>query len=282
MRTTRRRALTLLDLLAALAVLAILAGLFLPAVQLVRAAAARTTSLNNLKQIALAVHNYESTYAVMPPGNDAANFSAFAKLLPYVEQEALFRIVDFTAPMDAKANDRARASRIKVFLSPRDPVLTVREDAGATNYLFCAGSNPDLNNNNGPFFQNSKQGLARIPDGSSNTILIGERDSIKNIGAVWVRSSVTSASFEGRPGRGVNIPNPNPSSTGDCTRLGWNSQHTGGTQFAFADGSVQYISQSIDADQAVDHCAYPAATGNFTLQNLTHPADGNPVKGGFY
>ena len=117
-----------------------------------------------------------------------------------------------------------------------------------------------------------------IQDGSSNTILVGERDSVRNIAAVWVRSSVTAASFEGRPGKGINIPNPgNPPSTGYCERLGWTSLHTGGCMFLFGDGGVRFLTSSIDSDQSADACAFPAATGNYTLQKLTHPNDGLPV-----
>ena len=130
---------------------------------------------------------------------------------------------------------------------------------------------PDVNNRPAPLT------VATIPDGSSNTILCGERDSVKNVSGVYVRSSVSTASFEGRPGRGLNIDNPNPASTGDCTRLGFNSRHSGGANFALGDGSVKFIRQSIPTDTSADGCAYPAATGNFTFQNLIHPTDGNPV-----
>jgi prepilin-type processing-associated H-X9-DG protein len=126
--------------------------------------------------------------------------------------------------------------------------------------------------------------IQRIPDGSSNTILVGERDSYRNIGAIWIgRSTATSASFEGRPGRGLNIPYPGspppPTGTGDCQRLAFSSGHTGGVNFLFADGSVHFLSNNVPADPSADACAFPAATGNFLLQNLIHPGDGNAIDG---
>jgi Tfp pilus assembly protein PilE len=174
MRTVRRPGLTLLDLLAVLAVLGILGGLFFPAVQKVRDSAARMESQNNLKQIGLAVHNHHDTFGFMASGNDANNFSAAAHLLPYIEQDQLYRKIDFTKPSTDPANAAVRAARIKTYLSPRDPVATVTEALGATNYLFCAGSKVPLKDNNGVFYQDSKSKLAAILDGTSNTVMTAE------------------------------------------------------------------------------------------------------------
>jgi type II secretory pathway pseudopilin PulG len=174
MRTTRRSGLTLLDLLVVLAVLAILAGLLLPAVQKVREAAARSASMNNLKQIGLAVHNYASTYNFMPPGVDANDYSAHAHMLPFIEQENVFKLIDFKKRMDAKDNDQVRAIQIKIFLSPRDEVQSAEPNRGATNYVFLAGTNPDLAKNNGMFYRDSKTTFAQITDGTSNTVMTAE------------------------------------------------------------------------------------------------------------
>jgi type II secretory pathway pseudopilin PulG len=169
-----RRAFTLFQLLVVLAVLAILLALLLPAVQKVREAAARMQSQNNLKQIALACHNYHDTFGTMPPGTDDKHFSAAAKLLPFIEQDNLFKAIDFKKAADDKANAEARAVTVKTFLSPLDPVLSVTPGAGATNYLFNAGSKYPLKDNDGLFYLDSKVKFADITDGTSNTLLAGE------------------------------------------------------------------------------------------------------------
>jgi type II secretory pathway pseudopilin PulG len=175
MRTTRRRGVTLLDLLAVLAVLAILGGLFMPAMQMVRAAAARTKSQNNLKQIALGMINCADTNGgLLPAGRDANGYSGLAHLLPYIEQDPVYRQIDFTAP-SGKAPAAVRKARVAVFLSPRDLIEPAADAAGPTNYLLCAGSKVALKANDGVFFQESASRFpASIPDGTSNTVFAGE------------------------------------------------------------------------------------------------------------
>jgi type II secretory pathway pseudopilin PulG len=174
MRRDRRSGFTLFQLLVVLAVLAILLALLLPAVQKVREAAARVQSQNNLKQIGLAALNYESAYTRFPAGVDDKHYSAAAKLLPFIEQDVLYRAIDLKKPADDKANARVRATVIKTYLSPLDPVLSVSADAGATNYLFNAGSKYPLKDNDGMFYLDSKVKIADITDGTSNTMLAGE------------------------------------------------------------------------------------------------------------
>src|SRR5262249_8053885 len=152
----------------------VLLGLLLPAIAKVRQAAARAQSQNNLKQIGLACHNYESTYGILPTGNDAQGFSAAAYLLPYIEQDALFKTIDFKKRPGARANALARGAVIRVSLSPLAPQPTVDANTGPTNYLFNAGSKPGLKDNDGLLYQESKVKFADITDGTSNTFMAGE------------------------------------------------------------------------------------------------------------
>src|SRR6185437_9166743 len=104
MRRQLRSAFTLFQLLIVLAILLILFALLLPAIAKVRGAAARTQSINNLKQLALALHNYNDTYGKLPPGVDDNYFSAASKLLPFIEQQNIFTKIDFKKSIDDKAN----------------------------------------------------------------------------------------------------------------------------------------------------------------------------------
>jgi prepilin-type N-terminal cleavage/methylation domain-containing protein/prepilin-type processing-associated H-X9-DG protein len=291
-----RRGFTLIELLVVIAIIAILIGLLLPAVQKVREAAARMKCTNNLKQIGLGMHNYNDTYYRLPAGwvtslafKPNPGWSWGTLILPFIEQDNAYRILNpdtnaLTAtipPLTDPVAGPIYIMKMPMYRCPSDGVgldtNALLGGWGRGNYV-CNREvlGPDVSNN--PSFMT----VATIPDGSSNTILVGERDSVRNIAATWaVRSNVTSASFEGRPGRGLNIPYPgsppSPTSTSACERLGFNSLHTGGVNFLLGDGHVQFIRNSVQADQTADHCAFPAATGNFTWQNLIHPSDGNPI-----
>jgi prepilin-type N-terminal cleavage/methylation domain-containing protein/prepilin-type processing-associated H-X9-DG protein len=284
-----RSAFTLIELLVVIAIIAILIGLLVPAVQKVRAAAARAQCQNNLKQIGLGCHMYQDSYKRLPAGwvvnpasggNPNPGWSWSLLILPYIEQGPLYTTIaaPLTAYTVAPATNATLQSVIPTYLCPSDnpqPFNTLFSNYGFSNYV-CNREVLGPNASNLP----AAMTVQGIQDGSSNTILIGERDITWNVAAVWgVRSSVSSCSFEGRPGSSLS---PQPASgstwgTGSAQRLAFSSQHTGGCNFVFADGSVHFVNNGVDADPADVWTNYPALFTNHTLQNLIHPNDGNPT-----
>jgi Tfp pilus assembly protein PilE len=169
----RRLGFALHQLLVVIAVLAILIGLLLPAVQKVRELAARMASSNNLKQMMLAAHSYHDAIGTMPSGVDAKNFSAHMHLLPYIEQDVLYKqIIAVGKDADDKAT-RKLCVVVKTYISPLDDA-PLDGKGGPTNYLFLAGTKPALKDNNGVFYRDSRIRLTDITDGTSQTATIVE------------------------------------------------------------------------------------------------------------
>ncbi len=184
-----RSAFTLIELLVVIAIIAILIGLLLPAVQKVREAAARSQCTNNIKQLGLSAHNYHdangylpaSDAGIPPGGTISTGLSAFAYMLPQIEQENAYRLIDLTAKWDTANNANARAVTIKTFLCPSDPVNSVPTGWAGINYRtnsgngllnsqpLTSGPNSLLPKPNGPFVPQLTTTFASITDGLSNT-----------------------------------------------------------------------------------------------------------------
>jgi prepilin-type N-terminal cleavage/methylation domain-containing protein len=198
--TNRRHGFTLIELLVVIAIIAVLIALLLPAVQQAREAARRTQCKNNMKQLGLALHNYESTYTVLPYNPGSAGYSPQARLLPFMDNANLHNLIDYSQPMLVGTfpnqtlnplNAVAAATVMPAFLCPSDiqtPVITTGLGPAATpvptqfaglNYMVSMGSGSGTNyddrfQTDGPFWQRSKTQWRDFTDGSSNTVLMAE------------------------------------------------------------------------------------------------------------
>jgi prepilin-type N-terminal cleavage/methylation domain-containing protein len=198
----RRSGFTLVELLVVIAIIGILVALLLPAIQAAREAARRTQCTNNLKQVAMALHNYHDTHKVFPPGivdNNPAYNSAIdvqnnlnglawsALILPFIEQAPLYdemrgQTQEFMRHWERDlANTTAviAAARVGIptYNCPSDTMAalnTKRSNFGKNNYLGNSGNNAAIDRH-GIFWVNSRVGMRDIDDGTANTVLVIER-----------------------------------------------------------------------------------------------------------
>jgi prepilin-type N-terminal cleavage/methylation domain-containing protein len=186
-RRCSHRAFTLIELLVVIAIIAILIGLLLPAVQKVREAAARAKCQNNLKQIGLASHNYESANGVFPPAGtypvnatSADSYSVHARILPYVEQSSLYQLVDLNASAISQPN--VTGQRIPIYVCPSE-LNDVLRSGTPPRYPSSYAANVGLwfildprtgASGDGAFPMNKGKRMSDFPDGTSNTIGFAE------------------------------------------------------------------------------------------------------------
>jgi prepilin-type N-terminal cleavage/methylation domain-containing protein/prepilin-type processing-associated H-X9-DG protein len=304
-----RPAFTLIELLVAIAIIAVLIALLVPAVQKVREAAAGQYCQNNLKQLGLACHNFHDAYNRLPASYTATDsfrdgstdtspgWGWSAMLLPFLEQDNLFRTINLRLPVEDSHNMAAIRKPVSCCLCPSD--LTPESSfavadafgntlaqAAPTSYAACVGGDESDTagaTGLGVFYRNSATRFADILDGTSNTIMVGER-AWANANGIWAGAIENAVLMRGAlnpcPGSGASFYPAavlvqahghlnNALTDTDGGLDDFSSLHPGGSNFVFADGSVRFL-RSITGD---------LASGAYTPESLILQALSTRAKG---
>ena len=278
MNLKRSLGFTLVELLVVMAIIGVLVAMAIPAVQASREVARRATCQPHLGQIMLALQNYDDTFESLPAGvvnpdgpirNEAVGLHQgwLIQMLPYLDDNAAYRLIDFSKSVYDPANAQVRALSPAAFICPSDP----REDRGKSNFAGChhdveAPINVD---NQGVLFLNSRIRRDDLKDGATYTIFTGEkriepgdlgwmsgtRATLRNTGLVPDAAATIIAAE-------ATAPPANPTEAELLYVGGFASAHVGGVFVGFGDSSVRYISDEIDL--TLWHHLGNRADGNLT------------------
>jgi len=303
---TPRQAFTLIELLVVIAIIAVLIGLLIPAVQKVRSAADRIRCANNLKQIGLALHAHHDAQNGFPAGYDnETGWGWGTKILPYLEQTSLHSQLiagsnNFKDVMDI-ANPTVLAlvrTPLSVYRCPADTLpdtnpnrrptilnrttnVTTQTDIGASNYVGVGGSAsfnasvaPD--SFNGVFVPNLTRRFDDVTDGTSNTLVVGEREfMISHNGALWAGTSNRKNGFINGGQMHFNLQDGTGGGINAAVANNFASNHNGGVNFVMGDGSVRFLRESLSS---LPNQPTPNPTTN-TLGALLAMNDGQVLPG---
>jgi prepilin-type N-terminal cleavage/methylation domain-containing protein/prepilin-type processing-associated H-X9-DG protein len=280
------RGFTLVELLVVIAIIGVLIGLLLPAVQSARESARRMSCLNNMKQIGIAAHGYHDRTKRLPMANDDVYNSGFTRILGLLESENLENAYDYDlGPLDP-GNTAVRENPVNTFRCPTmQPPPPTNPIKGYSSYLLCVGDvtnaffAPMSGTDTGLIVRKSGSNMmmqtvqlrsegvrfAEVSDGLSKTILAGETN-FGQLDYMWTSGASVGqpryglgewawgyggASF-GTTGTAINRHN-DTSITSKTQRLtAFRSDHPGGANFIFGDGSVRYLVETIDPDAYAD------------------------------